>query len=144
MAWPSDFPNLAKDLIKQLLVVDPKKRLKIGQITRHPWFQCVPQLRPVAVNKNFKLPCKVRSEPVFKNNLRPLDMKQIYPASETRSPLQFSPLPPSTVASTKDNDSSRSPLAFQTSSREIELQSQVQRQEKEIKELKEQAAQRKR
>lgn len=30
MAWPSDFPNLAKDLIKQLLVVDPKKRLKIG------------------------------------------------------------------------------------------------------------------
>lgn len=31
--------DLAKDLISGLLTVDPKKRLKIGQVVRHPWLR---------------------------------------------------------------------------------------------------------
>ena len=33
-----DISNEAKDLIKQLLVVDPNKRLNASEALQHPWF----------------------------------------------------------------------------------------------------------
>jgi serine/threonine protein kinase len=36
--WDS-VSDSAKDLITGLLTVDPKKRLKIGQLIRHPWLR---------------------------------------------------------------------------------------------------------
>ena len=35
--WPQGFPNLAKDLVKQMLSFDPKKRPSLDKILKHPW-----------------------------------------------------------------------------------------------------------
>lgn len=39
MNFPKDFPPLAKDLIKKILVVNPDDRYSIDQIMAHPWMQ---------------------------------------------------------------------------------------------------------
>ena len=35
--FPNEVGNICKDLLKKILVVDPKKRLNLLKITRHPW-----------------------------------------------------------------------------------------------------------
>ena len=57
MDWPVGFPNLAKDLIKQLLKIDPQQRPSLEQILDHPWF------------KNFD---EYEQSPVRTSPLRPL------------------------------------------------------------------------
>ena len=47
--WPKGFNGIAKDLISKLLKIEPKHRMPVGEITSHPWFKSVPQLRPVNV-----------------------------------------------------------------------------------------------
>ena len=46
--WPKGFNRIAKDLISKLLKIEPKHRIPVSEITQHPWFKSVPQLRPVA------------------------------------------------------------------------------------------------
>lgn len=36
---PSHLPQPAKELIMRMLVVDPMKRITIGEVRQHPWFQ---------------------------------------------------------------------------------------------------------
>jgi len=45
--WPKGFSGIAKDLITKLLRIDPSKRLSCSQITDHPWFKSIPEIRPV-------------------------------------------------------------------------------------------------
>ena len=45
--WPKGFSGIAKDLISKLLKIDPKNRIPVGEITEHPWFKSIPQIRPV-------------------------------------------------------------------------------------------------
>ena len=47
--WPKGFSGIAKDLISKLLKIDPKQRLPIENITSHPWFKSIAQIRPVQV-----------------------------------------------------------------------------------------------
>ena len=35
--FPDDFPMLAKDLVKKILVLNPKNRYTLKEIVRHPW-----------------------------------------------------------------------------------------------------------
>ena len=46
--WPKGFSGIAKDLISKLLKIDPKCRLPINEITEHPWFKSIPQIREVS------------------------------------------------------------------------------------------------
>lgn len=39
MSYPPGFPFVARDLIKRLLVVNPRQRLKMDQIKSHPFFE---------------------------------------------------------------------------------------------------------
>jgi 3-phosphoinositide dependent protein kinase-1 len=41
MSYPPGFPFVARDLIKRLLVVNPRQRLKMDQIKSHPFFEGV-------------------------------------------------------------------------------------------------------
>jgi serine/threonine protein kinase len=45
--WPKGFSGIAKDLISKLLKIEPKHRIPVNEITEHPWFKSVPQIRPV-------------------------------------------------------------------------------------------------
>ena len=45
--WPKGFSGIAKDLISKLLKIDPKNRIPVSEITDHPWFKSIPQIRPV-------------------------------------------------------------------------------------------------
>jgi serine/threonine protein kinase len=46
--WPKGFSGIAKDLISKLLKIDPKQRIVIQDITEHPWFKSIPQIREVS------------------------------------------------------------------------------------------------
>ena len=37
--YPSEIGNICKDLLKKMLEINPKKRINILKITRHPWFK---------------------------------------------------------------------------------------------------------
>ena len=37
--YPSEIGNICKDLLKKMLEVDPKKRINLLKITRHPWIK---------------------------------------------------------------------------------------------------------
>ena len=45
--WPKGFSGVAKDLISKLLKIEPAQRIPIDKICEHPWFQSIPELRPV-------------------------------------------------------------------------------------------------
>jgi len=46
--WPKGFSGIAKDLISKLLKIDPKQRIVIQDITDHPWFKSIAQIRQVS------------------------------------------------------------------------------------------------
>lgn len=46
--WPKGFSGVAKDLISKLLKSEPSQRIKLDDITEHPWFKNNPPMRPVA------------------------------------------------------------------------------------------------
>ena len=46
--WPKGFSGIAKDLISKLLKIEPKQRIKIEDMTEHPWFKSIPQIREVS------------------------------------------------------------------------------------------------
>jgi len=45
--WPKGFSNVAKDLISKLLKTNPAQRIKLEEITEHPFFKNNPPIRPV-------------------------------------------------------------------------------------------------
>ena len=40
--WPPDcLPSLScQDLVEQMLIADPLKRITVGEVLRHAWYQC--------------------------------------------------------------------------------------------------------
>ena len=45
--WTDDFPSVAKNLINKILKVNPKDRLSLNDILKHPWFEANPAIRPI-------------------------------------------------------------------------------------------------
>lgn len=45
--WPTRFNSIAKDLIQKLLKTDPSQRIKLDEISQHPWFTSNPPIREV-------------------------------------------------------------------------------------------------
>lgn len=45
--WPKGFSPVAKQLVKRLLQSNPAKRIKLSEITEHPWFKSHPPQKPV-------------------------------------------------------------------------------------------------
>jgi len=38
LEYPSDFPQLAKDLVGSLLKLQPNQRKTLAEVKKHPWF----------------------------------------------------------------------------------------------------------
>ena len=51
---PKDISNEAKDLIKKILEINPKKRIKINEIKEHPWFNMVNRMFNMHVGIDLK------------------------------------------------------------------------------------------
>ena len=54
--YPKGFSTLAKDLVSKLLKVDPKQRIPLNEIKKHPWFKAFPPKagKVSALNKPIK------------------------------------------------------------------------------------------
>ncbi|XP_036382584.1 serine/threonine-protein kinase Chk2 isoform X2 [Megalops cyprinoides] len=78
----------AKDLVKKLLVVDPKKRLTIEEALQHPWLQDE-QMKATAFKVMYPdgAPSDVQPSTSHK---RPLDKDEL-PAKRRQAPLSFQP-----------------------------------------------------
>lgn len=48
--WPKGFSGVARDLVSKLLKTNPVERIKLDDITDHPWFKANPAIRTVLSN----------------------------------------------------------------------------------------------
>jgi serine/threonine protein kinase len=66
--WTDDFPPLAKDLISKILKLKPSDRLSLDQISQHPWFVQIPEIKPVLKEFNYTEKEKIMSHLIHSQN----------------------------------------------------------------------------
>ena len=66
--WTDDFPPLAKDLISKILRLKPSDRLSLDQISKHPWFVQIPEIKPVLKEYNYTEKEKIMSHLIHSQN----------------------------------------------------------------------------
>lgn len=71
MAYPKNFPGLARDLVQRLLKTDPGQRLGIEEMFNHPWIRGNPPTRETSdfTEGVVELPTVPDSgDPIFSDN----------------------------------------------------------------------------
>ena len=85
IAFPKNFPPLAKDLIYKLLKVNPEERLSLEEIVDHPWLQTQAPLRPTIVQHLTKEPLPCTFDPEELCEIKPFE-KHEYKVLNSQNP----------------------------------------------------------